>query len=607
MEEENQNVNPISNRQTNTSNFNVSSGGNSKKKGKKKIVLIMIAILLLIAIIAGLVYYFIIYIKPERVYKKLIEETIDSYTNDLKDMEYKTSKTVLKLDADLDTDEVDEKVKDLINKINLGMEVQTNNEEKQLLMNLKAKYEEEDLLDFQMYSDVNREKTYMELKNLLNKYIEVEEVDDEYYDILEEALENQKMTVSQRTSLQKAMRILKKELTNVIKEEYCSNEKEEIKINDKTVNTTKNTIEMSAKQLKEEFITVCENLRNNKEFMNCFEEKNEVSGILENLIEQLEEIDEDEETMLEMAIYTEGFMQKIVKYTLAITSQESNKTITIAFTKTAENTYTFEVLTDDDVTCTGTIKVEEKNKNEGTIQLEFDVPDFGKVKLNIEYSQKFNEDIDKVNVKNSVKADELTSDDQETLATNLQKSKLYELMESFSNLTGNTTIDYDNDDNDNYDDNTTSSKTNENEILSYDNNTKITFKMPENYKSRYVSDNYKTLERDDITIRISTLYGNKDEYYEELKDNMEYHKEESNNKNVQLSDVQTMEVNGRTYYYATFSYEYSSVGHTTKYETKYIWSEATDELVVDFEIRGAEDITTEELNEILTIKVENNR
>ena len=129
----NQNENPISKGQT--ANFNISSGGvNPEKKGKKKTGPFIFAIILIMAIVAGLAYYFTIYTKPEEIYKRLIGSTIDSYTNEMNNMNYKTSKASLKLDANLETDKIDKKVTDLINKINIGMNVQTDNENQQFVI-----------------------------------------------------------------------------------------------------------------------------------------------------------------------------------------------------------------------------------------------------------------------------------------------------------------------------------------------------------------------------------------------------------------------------------------------------------------------------------------
>lgn len=610
----NQNDNPISNAQT--SNFNVSSGGSTEKKGKKKTVLVIVAILLIVAIIAGLAYYFTSYTKPDQMYKRLVGSTIDNYTNEMKNMNYKTFKTSFKLDADLETEGLDKDVIDLINKINLGIDVQTNNEDKQFLMNVKANYEKEDLVELQMYSNVQEEKTYMQLKSFLDKYIEIEDMDDEFYTYFEEILEKQKMSNDQKQSLQKAMNILKKELINTIKPEYCTAQKEDITVNGKNIATTKNTIKMNVKQLKNEFTTAVTNLKDNEEFINCFEDKDEISDALENSLDAMDEIDEDEDVTMEIAIYTTGFMQKVQKVTVTASSEEEEETVAITVTKTAENTYDFEVLEDNDAVCKGTVNVEEKNKQEGTIHLEIEVEDAGKLKLNIEYSQKFNEDIDNVDVKDAVKADELTKADQEKLMTNLQKSKLYELIESFSgasssNLMGSSTtknktttnaIDEDDDEDEK------NAKTKDNEIISYDGKTKITFKIPSGYKSNYVSDNYKSIEKGDTAIKVSTSYGDKDEYYKDLQEKKEYfEKEGSNYKNVTLSDVETMEVNGKTFNRSKLSYEYSSGSYTTKFETTYIWSIISDESVVDFEIRASEGITSQELEELLTINVEKNK
>ena len=318
-------------------------------------------------------------------------------------------------------------------------------------------------------------------------------------------------------------------------------------------------------------------------------------------------------------------MQNVEKFTVTVYTEETDETITMAFTKTGKETYDFEILDKNKTVCKGNVKVEEKNKQEGNIQFTIEVEDFGKLNLNIEYSQKFNEDIDKIDVNNAVKSEELTESDQEKLMTNLQKSKLYELIEDFvggksSNLIENTMTNSDKDDEkdeaieDEEDKNNTDKQeekkeeTKENEIISYDGKTKITFKLPAGYQSTYVSDNYKSIEKGNTTIKVSTSYADKDEYYKDLQEKKEYYeKEDSNYKNVTLSDKEKIEINGRTFYRAELSYEYAGGGYTTKYETTYMWSEISDESVVDFEIRGSSDVNPKDLEEIVTINVEKNK
>lgn len=607
-----QNVDPISNA------YKVSTEEPKKEKGKKGLIALLIfVIILVIAIAGGLIYYFNFYMKPDQVYKRLVESSIDLYTSQVKELDYTTSKTSLKLDADvdIDNDEINEEVLDLINKTDIQLNTQIDTEAKELIVDLESKHDDEDLLNLQMYSNIDDKKTYMQFTNLLDKYIEVEDMDDEYYSLMEETLESQKMTNDEKLAFEKAMKIVKKELTDTIKSEYCSSQKEDITINGKNVKATKNIIKMNEEQFMMEFTTVIKNLKNNQEFLNCFEEEDEIKESLEDIEESLTEAEINDKSTIEISIYTQGLVAKVVKVSAIVKDEENDETVTMTVTKTEENTYSVEVSTsEDDEILKGTLNVEKKSDEEGTMKFGFNIPDFGSVTLNIEYSQKFDEDIDEIDVEDSVTTDELSQADQQTLMKNLQNSKLYELIESFSEssssiLTGNTTSSniITNIDDEEDEDETTSLSTKDNEIISYDDKTKITFKIPAGYESRYVSDNYRSLDKDDISIKVSSQYGDKDKYYASLEDNKKYYEEESNYKNVELSDMQTMEVNGKTFYCATFLYEYSGVGSTTKYETKYVWTEISDTYVLDFEIRGSESMTEEELTELLAITVEDNK
>lgn len=584
--------------------FNVSTGGSIEKKGKKKTVLVVIGILLLLAIVVGLVYYFTIYTKPEEMYKRFLKSTMNSYSDEITNMDYTTSKTSLKLDANLDTDKLDEKVIDLINQTDLEIEAQIDSENPQFLMNLKADYDKEDLIDIQLYSDIEKEETYMQFRNFLDKYIEVGNLDNEFYTYFKNILENQKKSAKQKESMQKAIKIVEKELTKVIKKEYCTVQKEDITINGKNIHATKNTIKMDMQQLSDECTTVFKNLKNNEEFINCFENKDEVSETLERLIEQMEDFDEDDKSTIEIDVYTKGLMQKVEKFAVTVYSKENNQTVSIAVTKTDEQAYNFEILQGRNSVMAGTVNLEEKNEKEGTTHLEMDIVDFGKLKLNIEYNQKLNENIDKVDVKNSIKDNQLSTEDQQTLVTNLQKSKLYELIASFSGNNDLALMEDTNYQDDKKDKQTT--KTQDNEIISYDNKEKVTFKIPEGYESTYISDNYKSLEKEDTSIKVTTLYGNKDKYYEELQEKKKYYETESNYENVELSEIETMEVNGRTFYCAAISYEYSNIGYTTPYKTIYVWSEISNDYLLDIQILGSDNVTSEELKELLTIDVKNN-
>lgn len=598
-EQTNKDNNQISNvQETKASDFKISSQEPIKKKGNKTILIVII--LLIFAIVAGLIYYFGYYTKPDQIYKRLIETNINSYTNKLNKSNYKTIKTAIKIDTDINTDseEIDEKILDLINNIDISLDMQTDIENKKIIANLESDYDKEDLLNVKMYSDIENQKTYIYLKDLLNKYIEAE-MDEELYTSFNELLNNQQMTQDKKISLQKAMKILKNELTNVIKEEYCFSKKEDITVNNETLRTTKNTIKMTKTQLKDEFITLFTNLKDNEEFLDCFEEKDEIYNSLQNLIKEFDDLEDDDNSTIELNIYTKGLMQQLAKADIIVYSEENDQTVTMAVTNLENDIYSFEILSGNDI-IKGTLNIDSKNENEGIVKLSLEIQEFGKIDFNIDYSQKFNEQIDVVNVKNSVKPDELTSADQKSLITNLEKSKLYELIQDLTKPLYNQK----NDINDIIeDDEEEIYETKENEIISYNDKYKITFNIPSGYISKHVSDNYKSLNKDDVSIKISTKHSNKDEYYESLEKNVEYYKQEEKYKNVNLSHMESIEVNNRTFYYATFSYEYES---GSQYSVKYFWSEIEEDYVLDIQIINPNDITSEELNYVLELNVEEN-
>lgn len=605
-----QNIDPIKNTEE-TSKFKISDKQNIEdKKNNGKKAPLLVAAILIVAIIIGLVYYFTIYTKPNQIYKRLIAAGINSYTKQVKNANYDTTKTTLNLSAKLDTDtnDIEQDILDLINNINIGIEAQTDSDAKKMIVNLKSDYNDEKLIDLQFYTDAKEEKTYIKAENLLNKYIELEDLDSEIYSSFNEFLDNQKMTVGQKQKFKKAMKILKTELTNVVKEEYCSSQREDINVNGKTINANKNIIKMNEKQLKEELTKVFENLKSNADFINCFENESDITNSIEEIIDNLKDMDDDEDVVIEIAVYTRGVLQNIEKVSLG-SYEEENEVSKIDITKTDKNIYSYVISdADNDTSYTGTVMLERKDNNEGMLKLSADIPEIGNLELNIEYKQNLNENIDEIDVSNSVNMSELTDEDSKTLQDNLEKSKLYELIKkiSGSSYVNELNSGIEEDDKEDELEDQTKISTQENEIVTYDNKYKVAFKIPAGYEITYSENDNKTLEKDETTIDILTTPVNKDEYYKNsVEEDKEYYESDSDYKNVKLSDVQTMDVNGRTFYYVTLSYEYADFDEDTVYKTKYVWTEISDDNVLYLEIDEPDGVNDNELKDLLTIDIKN--
>lgn len=621
-----QNTNPNT-----TSNFNVSSQPAPKKKGKGGIVFAIIVILLLLVVTAGLTYYFMYYTRPEQIYKRLISSNMNQYTSKLKDADYKTVKSSVKLGFNVksDNNEVDQNVLNIINKTNIELNTQIDTENKKIIADLNSKYNNEDLLNVQMYSNVNDKKTYIYLKDLLNKYIELDmnqtQISNEtdYYSTLNDTLEFQ----DSKKSAEKAAKILRKELLKTVKTEYCSSSKEDIQINDKKVKVTKNTLKMTGTQFENELKTVLNNLKNNEEFVSCFKDKDLFRKDVDEFLKAIDKEPIDESSIIEINIYTQGLMNRVVKVSALVVDDDEE--VSLDVTRIEDDIYAFEVKSsEEEKTLNGSIYIEKHNDNEGKIVLEFNVEDFGKVALNIDYTTSYNEPIENVNVMNSVKSNELTFADQRTLYTNLQKSKLYEVILGFmgtsSSNTNNSILNMNNTTNNNQNstqtipnvdpnnnmnlNNITEQNTGEiqNQVLTYDSKTKITFGVPEGYKINTTSENFKRLDKDNISIRLTSTMGQEESFYETIKEKADRYKVEEKYENAGVTDVETIEVENTKFYTAILSYTYVNGEYRHEYKTRYIWTKANDKYILELETTNADNMTEDELKQILTMKIEDN-
>lgn len=584
----------------------------TKKKSKGKKVAIIVTLILIIAIAAAAVYYFMFYSKPEEIYKRTIQSGIDSLVNnEEKNKDYKTLKAGLKVDFDVDLKDnsiIDKKVLDLINKTDVGLEVQTDKEAKQLVVDLQSNYDKKALLNGKVFVNSDDEETYVYAKDYLDKYIEVP-MEDEVYESLNQLFEAQNKAVDVKTP----MSILKNELVAMIKPEYCSSSKEDITVNGQNVSATKNTIKLNANQFKTEITTLVNNLKSNQNFINSFEEKETITQALEDILDELDDIDlSDEDATIEFNLYTQGFMHDVVK--CSVTVNASYQAVTLGVTKNAENNYEIEALLNNAKIVSGKINIEEKNENEGKLTFELNIDSVGKFAMNLEYSQKFNEEIEKADTKNSVEAEDLSSADQKKLMNNFQKSQLYKLVQSYSNSLLTSSIKPSTSSSNSILSNATSSSSilnnkttkeddiKDNEILTYDSKNKITYNIPTGYTVRKTSDNYKTLEKGNASIRILSKISNKDAYYTSLKANKDSLEKGDLYKDVTLTEMAKTTINGIDFYSATLSYKYGS--SMTERSTTYVWTEVSEKYVLDFELRQTGEITDDELNQVLTIKVE---
>lgn len=587
----------------------------TKTKGKKGLVAIIIAVIILLAIAAGAVYYFMVYTKPENVFKRVVGKSVQSYEASIEESDYKTIKTRIGLNAKITPNEENAQTKEVIefiNAIDVALDVQMDTEQKQLLAKIESKYENENLLNLDAYVDVENKETYMYLKDIFDKYIETE-MDDESYETLKELFENT-YTKDQQANLKKAYEIIGTEFKKAIKTEYCSSEKQEITINNKTENATKNTISMTYNQLSDEFITIFTNLKDNKEFIDCFEDSEEVKESLEDAIEKIQD-EKDEEydnVNVKVSIYTTGILQNIVKVDFVIQSEE--QTATIEINKKDKENYEFKILGGKEE-ITGNVNIQKQDDKNTKLKIEVNVPEFGKVEVNFDVTCELNGEIEKVDVSNSIASDEITQSDYNTILKNLEKTKLYDLINKYSDglledETSEIENEIDDEDEDEYgteneieDEDSEELTTKDNEIITYNEDQKIKFNIPSGYETVYKSDNYKSFSKDNISIKVTTQYAKLDEYIEDIDDTKAYYEEQEDYRDVTLSDLKTMDVDGKKFSYKTLEYKYDMGSRVYNYRNMYICYQISDKNLVVVEVRDMGEMDDSDLKQFLTMTV----
>lgn len=543
-------------------------------------ILIIVPILLVIFLVGFLSWYLLIFKNPVSVYRSYIKKGINEVFSivNKNDDKYESG---IKIGANVkvNNDMIDESILDLINNISLNFNFQTDKKSQQLVYKLESKYKEDSLLNISAFVDSKDKKSYVYLKDYLDKYIEM---DLEEYTSFAKLLEDE--TFAQKVNKNTVKEILIKEISNVITKENATKE------NDVYI------LKFTEKELVEKTKTIINNLKNNQKYLNCFENPDEVKSNLEDSIENLNNIEIGDKT-LTYKVYKKGLMQKVTKVEviyddMILSFDIDGKVINYTLTQSGEK------VLDGSINITG-------EKNNKKIGLTLNIPEVGSITLNFELTYVKGKDIDKIDSSKITK--ELTDEDKEEIMSKLQDSKLYELITSFSNNYDDSDFNIDFDDSndygdDNYDFSDITSSSNQ---ISTSNGKTINFEVPSSYENYYNNNTYKSFKNDntDITVKVINYYDDEDDYLNTLDSKVTYAKKDKYYGNVNLSNKKTMDVNGKTYYYKDYTYDYIGATQNSKYYEKYLCAKLDNDnyYIVEVSSKNLE-ISSSDLNKFLSIK-----
>ncbi|MCI8587832.1 MAG: DUF4366 domain-containing protein [Clostridia bacterium] len=584
----------------------------TKKKSKKGI-LISLLILILVVVGLGAYYYFEIYKDTKTIYQEALKDGIKSLTETSEEITKMKAKVKLGLNVELE-DEIKEyageeyidDILDLINKTEIGLEIQMDKEQQQLLYKIDSTYEKEDLIKMNMLIDAKKENVYMQLEQFFNKVLKVEMTNTEAFQALREAFETDKITLAEEMTQSKALTIISKELSKAIKDEYCSKDKEKIDIDSKEVSVDEYTLKMTGEQLVKEISTIVDNLKENKEFTKCFIDEDQIKDELEAIKEELEDI-EVEDTQFAIKLYKKGISQDLVRVDINVSAD--GVVAEVQITKTQEG-YKFKILQSGMTLMSGTIKQEKVNENTAKTDIEIKIQQVGKIRIKLESSYETGTDIDEMDTVDAIETENLTEQEMEEAYNKLQRSKLYELVEKYVKLfTGNSLENVldsttknnitNNNSNSSSNNSSTNKTTSENQIKTYSEEKTITFNIPVGYKAEYSSDTSKNFSKGDTLVGVSSFYSNKDTYLTSMVDSyVETFENSGYYKNIEKSEEKTIQVNGRTFYYIELSYEY----YDEKYKETFICTPVSDKEVYTVQISSLEGIENLDIQAFLNIQ-----
>lgn len=385
-------------------NETIDSGPVTVEKKKKKfamnskIISLIIVVMLLAA--GAFCYLYFVTNSPENIYKSLVKNAVTSIYETAYQNENKINNTV-KMDFEVNLKEnIDQKLLDLINKSTIAVNYQLNRTTNEMVLKLNADYEQDNLLDLQLFLDANKEKTYLYAPEYIDKYLEVEV--DSYVDI-KESLKN---GLSVPKNYNETRNILIDEFTSLISKENCRKENGVY------------IFEVTEKELGVRLKNIINNLANNITFLSNFENTKELQ---ENLQEFAESIDEQYLTDEKITFYVN---KKIISTNIdelkAVVDKEEIKLNIV------DNKVNYSYMSDSKNIFSGYVIT---NSNGDTSKTEFsiDVPEVGNIKIFTENINKNGTDVDKIDTTKIKKIDALTEVEQQNIDEKLENSKLYEV------------------------------------------------------------------------------------------------------------------------------------------------------------------------------------
>ncbi len=379
------------------------------KQGKKSIFIIIALLVVMIAIVGA-------YLLRLNQSRYIFDKKINQYFSTSEKVNYNTMK--VNADLSLSVNGVDADVQELgelVNDAKISINAEVDQETQEEIVGLKLTKNEKELLGINAKLEIKTDDMYMNLGELFDKTIKMKI--SEVYDA------DVSMFTTENVN-PKASSIVMKELKAQLKDEYFSKEK----VNIENENLIKNTMELPLEDVAAIIQNICENLSDNEEFLNYFENPEEIKESLQDISDEADTYIFEEDEYLTIDVYTKGFMKEIVRVDVSMDIEGDN--YQMAFTKLSETEYSYKLYVDDEEQLSG--KINYVN-HENDFSIEFSVEAEGiQIAMKVAGNVVYNEALSDFDTSDTVNYKELTMDDMYEIMGNFMSSELYGIFDTTS-------------------------------------------------------------------------------------------------------------------------------------------------------------------------------
>ena len=378
-------------------------------KNKSKVIWVVLAfVLLLVIAVAG--YFYSSATTTINVYRKIVTGTVKSAFDTQKTS--KRTKTSVDMTLDCDIDLVDKELYEVpiiktLKDTTLAFNVQTDAETNKTVLHIKSKYENEKLLDASIFMDLKESKAYLYAKDLMDNYLEFKLEEQET--TTTEPTEEEKVN---KIAMAKAEMILKEELSKIITEDMCTTE------------DGVHVLRTTSTKLIENLKVVLVELKANAEFLECYENPEEIKESLDTIKEAL-----DTDLMEEINIEVRMELSFLLKMK-SLTVKAYNKDMEVVYTLNDEEV-SFNVKVENEDVATAKVEVID-GETVDNIKVSVDIAELGKCTVNIGMATNEVEAIDEVDTSKVKDFNQLTMFDLMSLAAKLEEGKMGELIELYN-------------------------------------------------------------------------------------------------------------------------------------------------------------------------------